>query len=76
MDEILNSQETLSAFQRESISSDSANRIIDHIRNQMRNRYRYIIGEWQGAIRAKATSTGQFVTIDEVSSYLNSNSNG
>lgn len=49
---------------------EQAEQIVNHIRDQFRMRYRYLIGEWRSSRRVKRTTDGQFVTIDEVIEYL------
>lgn len=47
------------------------NEIIDHYERQCKNRYKYLVGDWQGERRAKSTSTGEFVSKEKVLNYLN-----
>ena len=44
---------------------------IIHLRDQFRDRYKYLVGEWRGARRAKSTRNGQFVPNEKVIDYLN-----
>ncbi|MGA2613843.1 MAG: hypothetical protein ABSG38_10350 [Spirochaetia bacterium] len=44
-----------------------------HLRVQFKTSYRYLVGEWSDARRAKDTQNGQFVTKAEVVSYLEGN---
>ena len=43
---------------------------LQHLRIHFRTSYQYVVGEWGGARRAKDTQNGQFVTKEEVISYL------
>jgi hypothetical protein len=43
---------------------------LQHIKVHFRKSYRYIVGQWSGARRAKDTLNGQFVTKDQVINYL------
>jgi|WetSurMetagenome_2_1015567.scaffolds.fasta_scaffold539299_2 hypothetical protein len=43
---------------------------LQHIKIHYRESYRYIVGEWSGARRAKDTLNGQFVTKEQVIGYL------
>lgn len=43
---------------------------MEHWDRQAHNRYRFLIGEWRGARRAKCTRTGRFVGLDIVQQYL------
>ncbi|MFC1522157.1 hypothetical protein ACFL6Y_07085 [Elusimicrobiota bacterium] len=43
---------------------------LEAMRQQMRERYKYIVGEWQGGVRAKLTKTGKFVPRDEVRKFI------
>jgi len=43
---------------------------LQHIKIHFMKSYRYVVGEWSGGRRAKNTSNGQFVTKEEVISYL------
>lgn len=52
------------------IKQDEAIELLEHLKNQFRNRYRYLVGEWSNAHRAKDTRTGIFVTNQEVINYL------
>jgi hypothetical protein len=51
---------------------DEAIERLQHLRIQFRTSYRYVVGEWSGGRRAKDTQNGQFVTKEEVISYLES----
>ncbi len=51
-------------------SKDEAIDLLKDLRYQFKNRYIYLVGEWQNARRAKSTRDGQFVTKDEVIDYL------
>jgi len=42
------------------------------LRNHFRTSYQYVVGDWSGARRAKNTQDGQFVTKEEVITYLES----
>ncbi len=42
----------------------------EHWQEQAGERYVYLIGEWQGARRAKRTDNGVFVPSQEVIDYL------
>ena len=44
---------------------------LEHWDQQAHERYRFLIGEWRGARRAKCTASGRFVSIKEVKKYLN-----
>lgn len=46
---------------------------LQHLRVQFKTSYRYLVGEWSDARRAKDTQNGQFVTKAEVVSYLEGN---
>jgi hypothetical protein len=41
-----------------------------HLKLQFRTSYRYVVGEWSDARRAKDTQNGQFVTKEHVIAYL------
>jgi len=43
---------------------------LQHLRVQFKTSYRYVVGEWSDARRAKDTHNGQFVTKEEVIQYL------
>ena len=43
---------------------------LQHLRVHFRTSYRYVVGEWSDARRAKDTQNGQFVTKEEVIDYL------
>lgn len=43
---------------------------LQHLRIHFRTSYRYVVGEWSDARRAKDTQNGQFVTKEEVIDYL------
>ena len=43
---------------------------LQHLRIHFMTSYQYVVGEWGGARRAKDTQNGQFVTKEEVISYL------
>ena len=49
----------------------SASEELEHLRSQLRGRYEYLVGEWAGARRAKSTQTGEFVSTEVVTNYLN-----
>jgi hypothetical protein len=53
------------------LTHEEAINLLKHLRSQFKNRYRYLIGEWRNARRAKDTTNGKFVSKEEVSSYLN-----
>jgi hypothetical protein len=53
------------------LTPNQAINYVRHIQEQFRNRYRYLVGEWRGAHRAKNTTTGIFVSTQEVIDYLN-----
>lgn len=44
--------------------------LLKDLRYQFKNRYKYLVGEWQNAHRAKSTRDGQFVAKEEVIDYL------
>ena len=46
---------------------------LQHLRVQFKTSYRYLVGEWGAARRAKDTQNGQFVTKEEVIRYLEAN---
>ncbi len=46
---------------------------LQHLRVQFKTSYRYLVGEWSDARRAKDTQNGQFATKEEVVSYLEGN---
>jgi hypothetical protein len=46
---------------------------LQHLKVHFMKSYRYVVGEWSGGRRAKDTSNGQFVTKEEVISYLEAN---
>lgn len=59
----------------ESINIESATEmemreLLSHLRNQFKTRYKYLVGEWQGARRAKSTRNGRFIKGEEVIEYL------
>jgi hypothetical protein len=41
-----------------------------HLKLQFRTSYRYVVGQWSDARRAKDTQNGQFVTKEQVIAYL------
>ena len=41
-----------------------------HLKLQFKTSYRYVVGEWSDARRAKDTQNGQFVTKEQVIEYL------
>ena len=43
---------------------------LQRLRIHFRTSYRYVVGEWSDARRAKDTRNGQFVTKEEVILYL------
>jgi hypothetical protein len=53
------------------IEHDEAIELLEHLKNQFQNRYRYLVGEWSNAHRAKSTITGVFASNQEVIDYLN-----
>jgi len=57
-------------FDPNTIEHDKAIELLEHLRNQFRNRYRYLVGEWSNARRAKDTRTGEFVKKQDVIDYL------
>lgn len=52
------------------LSEREAKDLLIHSRNQFIERYKYLVGEWRNARRAKSTRDGQFVTKKEVKDYL------
>jgi hypothetical protein len=60
----------LESINLESASETEMKDLIIHLRNQFKTRYKYLVGEWQGARRAKSTRNGQFVKGEEVIEYL------
>jgi len=44
--------------------------LVKHLQNQMKNRYRYLVGEWANGNRAKSTRNGQFASKEEVKNFL------
>jgi hypothetical protein len=43
---------------------------LQHLKIHFMTSYRYVVGEWGGGRRAKDTTNGQFVTKEQVISYL------
>lgn len=54
----------------EQLSGDEAKEFLLHLRKQFKERYTYLVGEWQNARRAKNTRDGQFVSREEVIDFL------
>lgn len=46
---------------------------LNELQENFRVTYRYIIGNWNGALRAKSTQNGQFVSLEEVIDFINQN---
>jgi|GEM_PF-1172807 len=54
----------------EKAECDQLRTIVKHLQKQFRNRYKYLVGSWRNAHRAKSTRTGKFVKAQEVVNYL------
>lgn len=54
----------------QNVTEEKLRRLVEHLQDQMRNRYVYLVGEWSNARRAKSTRNGQFVSAQEVINYL------
>lgn len=54
----------------QNVTEEKLRRLVEHLQDQMRNRYIYLVGEWRNARRAKSTRNGQFVSAQEVINYL------
>ncbi|NLC92845.1 MAG: hypothetical protein GX677_05190 [Treponema sp.] len=60
----------LESLNLEDATENEMRELLNHLRNQFKTRYKYLVGEWQGARRAKSTRNGQFVKGEEVVKYL------
>jgi len=60
----------LESINLEKASEQEMKDLIIHLKDQFKTRYKYLVGEWQNARRAKSTRNGQFVSRDEVIEYL------
>ena len=54
----------------DNLSEEQAKELLRHLRKQFKERYFYLIGEWQNDHRAKSTRNGKFVSKEEVMKYL------
>ena len=52
------------------LSEKEAKNELIHLAEQLKVRYKYLIGEWAGDRRAKNTINGKFVSKEEVIKYL------
>jgi CRISPR/Cas system-associated protein endoribonuclease Cas2 len=63
--------EDLSNVERiKKLSPEKAKEELIHIAEQFKNRYKYLVGEWKNAKRAKSTETGLFIKKIDVIDYL------
>ena len=51
-----------------------ARNLLIHLKDQLQNRYQFLVGEWANAHRARETRRGHFVTNRTVVRFLNSDS--
>jgi len=51
-------------------SCEELRELCQHMQDQMKKRYNFLVGEWVGARRAKNTRNGKFVSKDDVIKYL------
>jgi Fe-S oxidoreductase len=65
-----NTQENAEADREESKELKRCLTQLAHLKSQFHTRYRYLLGEWQGSVKAKSTDTGEFVSLDEVRRYM------
>ncbi|WP_408954782.1 hypothetical protein [Natroniella sp. ANB-PHB2] len=54
----------------DSLEKEEAFKELKDLQDQLKNRYKYLVGYWSNAERAKSTRTGQFVKNQEVIDYL------
>ena len=54
----------------ETASDKELKELIAHLQIQFKTRYKYLVGEWRNAQRAKSTRNGKFVENKEVIDYL------
>ena len=52
------------------LDCDAVKKLLGHLKHQLKTRYKYLVGEWQGAARARSTIDGKFVKNQEVIDYL------
>ena len=52
------------------LSEEDAKETLRHIRNQLQNRYNYLLGIWADSKKARLTSTGKIVSLNEIVSWL------
>ena len=45
--------------------------ISEAFRQQIKKRYKYLVGKWRGRVRSKSTKTGSFVSNKAVVRYIN-----
>ncbi len=60
----------LESINLETASDDEVRNLLKHLKFQFKTRYKYIVGEWRNAKRAKSTRNGRFVSRSEVVEYL------
>jgi len=60
----------LESLEPENMTEQEAKESLKHLQKQFKVRYRYLVGEWRSARRAKSTLDGQFVSSQEVKDYL------
>ncbi len=68
--EVKDALSLLESINVETATDEELRNILSHLKDQFKTRYKYIVGEWRNAHRAKSTRNGQFVKAQEVIDYL------